>query len=367
MLDTAWDPPAADRLSSDCGAVMATKIPDGSVRAEMRVLFVTNMWPDQVRPWYGSFVYSQAQSLRTVGVDVDALAIRGYASNWHYASAAGDMLRRNIFGRYDVIHAHYGHSAVIARLDVRRPLVVSYCGDDLLGTPAPGHPTRMTRQSRALATAFAQVARVAAATITKSRQMELRLPRSARRRNHVIPNGVDLDAFAPIDRAVARSRLGWDPDQRVALFVGNPGIERKNHALAEAACELAARQCSGLRLQVAKGVPPDEIPVWMSAADALLHPSWSEGSPNAVKEAMACELPIVATPVGDVPERLSGIPGCYVVPPDRRAFADALLEAMTHKPCRAARTAVAELSIERVAEQVKGVYKSVLTNGRRFS
>src|SRR5205823_3619719 len=102
----------------------------------VRVLFVTNMWPDHVRPWYGSFVYSQARSLRAVGVEVDVLAIRGYASNWHYTSAAGEMVKRNVVGRYDVVHAHYGHSAIIARLDVRRPLVVSYCGDDLLGTPA---------------------------------------------------------------------------------------------------------------------------------------------------------------------------------------------------------------------------------------
>jgi glycosyltransferase involved in cell wall biosynthesis len=320
----------------------------------VRVLFVTNMWPDHERPWYGSFIYSQARSVRGLGVEVDVLPIRGYATNWEYLTAARSMVRRNFDGRYDVIHAHYGHSAVVARLDVRRPLVISYCGDDLLGTPSPRDPSQMTRSSRLLAGAFAQVARVAAATITKSTQMMLELPVSVQARNHVIPNGVDLEMFKPIDQRTARRQLGWDPEETVVLFVGNPAIARKNYVVAEQACALAA-----LRLRVAKGVAPDQIPIWMSAADALVHPSWSEGSPNVVKEAMACELPIVATPVGDVQERLQDVDGCHVVAGEPRAFADALLDAVGHHPCTAARAAVADLSLDRVARRVVEVYASV--------
>jgi glycosyltransferase involved in cell wall biosynthesis len=101
------------------------------------------------------------------------------------------------------------------------------------------------------------------------------------------------------------------------------------------------------------------MPIWMSASDVLVHPSWSEGSPNVVKEAMACELPIVATPAGDVPERLRGVPGCHVLPADDQAFAEALLDAVGNQPCRAARVAVSELSLERVATRVLSVYESV--------
>jgi teichuronic acid biosynthesis glycosyltransferase TuaC len=330
----------------------------------VRVLFVTNMWPDNERPWYGSFVHSQARSLTGIGVEVDVVAIRGYARKSAYLTAAGGMARRNLDRRYDVIHAHYGHSAVVARLDVRRPLVISYCGDDLLGTPSPAQPSRMTPRSHLLAKAFAQVARFAGATITKSEQMMLALPKSARARNHVIPNGVDLEMFKRVDRARARRRLGWDPDETVVLFVGNPAIARKNHGLAERAVRLASTRSPSLRLRVAKGVSPDQMPIWMSAADVLVHPSWSEGSPNVVKEAMACELPIVATPAGDVRERLRGVAGCHVLPADDRAFADALLEAVRHHPCPAARQAVADLSLARVAQRINGVYESV-TGSRR--
>jgi teichuronic acid biosynthesis glycosyltransferase TuaC len=334
------------------------------MRRPVRILFVTNMWPDRERPWYGSFVHSQARSLRGLGVDLDVLPIRGYASNWEYLTAAAKMARRNLDARYDVIHAHYGHSAVVARLDVRHPLVISYCGDDLLGTPSPAHPARMTPRSRLLAKMFAQFARCASATITKSRQMMLELPRGVRERNHLIPNGVDLEMFKRIDRAEARRRLGWDPDETVILFVGNPAIARKNYALAESAVQVAATRSSSFRLRVAKGVPPDQMPVWMSAADALVHPSWSEGSPNVIKEAMACELPIVATPVGDVPERLLGVDGCHVLPGEVRPFADALLDAVSHHPCSAARLAVADLSLDRVAQRVIGVYEQVLATRR---
>lgn len=325
----------------------------------MRVLFVTNMWPDEQRPWYGSFVYSQARSLRELGFELDVLAIRGYASKWQYATAAQSMIRRALRGDHDLVHAHYGYSAVIGRLDPRRPLVISYCGADLLGTSSPKRPARMTRGSLILARAFAQLSRVADATITKSRQMELELPRSARRRNHVIPNGVDLQMFRRTDQASARARLGWPVSEKVALFVGDPAKTRKNFPLAERAVAQAARVRPDLRLRVANDVAPEDVPIWMSAADALIHPSWSEGSPNTVKEAMACELPVVATAVGDVSERLHGVAGCHAPAPNAAAFADAVLDAIEHHPCPAARTAVADVALSRVAERVAAVYESV--------
>jgi glycosyltransferase involved in cell wall biosynthesis len=326
----------------------------------MRVLYVTNMWPDDQRPWYGSFINSQARSLEALGIELDVLYVPGYVSNWEYVRGAFRALGRNL-RTYDVVHAHFGHSAIVARMNFRAPLVISYCGDDLLGKSDPACPGRPTRGSWRLARAFAQVAWAASATITKSEDMERRLPHARRARNHVIPNGVDLEFFAPMDKREARQRLGWKSDEKAVLFVGKPDLVVKNHALAEAACTRAARECSELRLRVAWAIPPEDIPVWMSAADALVFPSWSEGSPNAVKEAMACELPIVAAPVGDVPERLHGIPGCYVVPRDEQHFAEALLKALRYGRCPEGRMAVAELSLMRVAKQVVDVYDSVVT------
>lgn len=329
----------------------------------MRVLFVTNMWPERNRRWYGNYIHSQAQSLIARGLDLDVLVMRGYARRWEYVRGAGRVLLRNFTSQYDVIHAHYGYSGIVARLDIRAPLVISYCGDDLLGTPDPARPDRMTFGSRALAGAFAQAGRLARATITKSEEMGRRLPRTVHARNHVIPNGVDLESFAPSDQLAARRRLGWPPEEKVALFVGNPRDPRKNYSLAEAAYTLALASCPRLVLRIAHGVDPGAIPLYMNAADTLVFSSRSEGSPNVVKEAMGCELPIVATPVGDVPERLRGVAGCWVVRADPEEFAVAILNAVRHGPAPAGRAAVAELSMDRVAQRVEEIYRSVARDG----
>jgi glycosyltransferase involved in cell wall biosynthesis len=321
----------------------------------MRVLFVTNMWPDEERPWYGNFIKTQAESLERAGVELDVLPIRGYASKRAYAGAVGTVRRMTSERDYDVVHAHYGHAGVVARMQRRSPIVVSYCGDDVLGTPA--EEGGLTPRSRAEAAVFRQLSHVAAATITKSEEMERALPRSRRARNHVIPNGVDVARFAPQPRDEARRELGWDPGEPIALFVGDPAIARKNHKLAAAATEHAAASLPGLRLQVAKGFTPAQIPTLMSAADALLMTSLWEGSPNVVKEAMAAELPVVGVPAGDVEERLRGVEGCFVRPYDAAALGDALVQAIRHGRSPAAREAVSALSLENVARRVIDVYE----------
>lgn len=319
----------------------------------MRVLFLTNMWPDEERPWYGAFVKSQADSLERLGVELDVLAIRGYAGRGAYAQAAARIARLNRARPHDVVHAHYGHSAVVGRLQLRAPLIVSYCGDDLLGTRTP--EGGLTARSRVEAAVFSQLARVSAATITKSAEMERALPAAVRHRNHVIPNGVDLERFRPIARDEARRRLGWELGERTVLFLANPAIAAKNHPLAVATCE----RLPGVRLQVAHDLPAADVPLLLSAADALLFTSISEGSPNVVKEAMAAELPVVSTPVGDVPERLRGVRGCHVCEPHPEALARALEDALEGGRSPEARAAVAPLSSEAVARRVLDLYERV--------
>jgi glycosyltransferase involved in cell wall biosynthesis len=176
----------------------------------------------------------------------------------------------------------------------------------------------------------------------------------------VIPNGVDLDRFRPIPRSEARNRLGWDEHQPTAIFVGHPEIPVKNFGLAQEVHRRLAVSRPGLQLRVATAERPEDIPVWMSAADALLLTSHAEGSPNVVKEAMACELPVVSTPVGDVPERLAGVDGCRVCPPEAGALATALDSAVSHGRAPGARVAVAPLGSDAVAQRVLGVYASVI-------
>jgi glycosyltransferase involved in cell wall biosynthesis len=322
----------------------------------LRALFITSMWPDEERPHYGTFIQTQAQSLEESGVAVDVLAIRGYVTPLAYPLARPRikaLLKRR---HYDTIHVHTGHAATVGLLGVQTPTVLSFVGGDVLGNPTDqGLPLA----SRLEALVLRQLGWAAIRTITKSREMQDALPRGLRARNRVIPNGVNLDAFAPQPRAAARARLGWDLNEPVALFLGDPSDPRKNVSLARAAVAEARRGCPSLRLHIGWGSRPSEIPNLMWAADALLFTSRSEGSPNVVKEAMAAALPIVATPVGDVPERLSGVASCFVASPDPRSFADALLDALASERAPAARAAVQDLSLQRVAGQVVALYEEI--------
>ena len=328
----------------------------------VRVLFVTSLWPDVDRPWHGTFVKTQADSLREAGIDVDVLPIRGWQGPGEYVKACAHAARLNADSAYDVVHAHYGHGGVVGRLSLRTPLVLSYTGSDLNGKPVSD--TKTTRRSRAEAWVFRRLAYLAATTITKSREMEALLPARCRSRNHVIPNGVDLQRFRRIPKEEARARLGWPREERSVLCVGDPAKPWKGLELAEHAAAALRARVPDARLRVAWQVAPEEIPVWMSAADALILPSRAEGSPNVIKEAMAMELPIVATPVGDVPERLDGIPGCFVRPGDPEQMGEALTLAVEHGPVPEAREAAADLSLERVAQRVIDVYRVVLARRR---
>jgi len=317
------------------------------------VLFITNMWPDQQRPYYGSFIASQAKSLSRASVAVDVLYVRGFLGVQAYVKALIEIPRVARSASYDLIHVHTGHMAAVSVRCRRQPLVISFCGGDLLGEP---RESGITRKSKIEVALFRQVARTATLTITKSEEMEHALPLALRTRNYILPNGVDLDVFAPRSRHAARAALGWDIGEKVILFLGDPKDPRKNVALAREAVEMVQTRMPSARLHVAWGVSPHEVPTLMNGADCLLFPSRSEGSPNVIKEAMACALPIVATPVGDIPERLSGVRDCYVREASPAALAEALVRALEGGRAGDARAAVGSLGIGIVASRLTEIY-----------
>lgn len=277
-----------------------------SHRQRPQVLVVTNMWPHESNSTYGIFVKRQVESLSSLGVNCEVLFLDGYRSRLAYARTALHMFRLNWSRcRPRLVHGHGGETALAVRWFFRAPVIVSFCGDDLLGTPRPDGV--LTRASRIRRRILRRCAGLMTATITKSREMEATLPAHAQRRNLVLPNGVDRSLFRPRDRDAARQRLGWPLGERVVLFAADPAVDRKRYWLAEAACREAQATLGPIRLEVATGVAPDLVPHLMAAADSLLLTSAIEGSPNVVKEAVTCGLPVVSTDVGDVREVLAGI------------------------------------------------------------
>jgi glycosyltransferase involved in cell wall biosynthesis len=176
----------------------------------------------------------------------------------------------------------------------------------------------------------------------------------------VLPSGLDFDLFRVLPRDEARARLGWPLEKRLVLFAGNPEVPRKRHPLAKAAMEVLNRTLPA-ELVVAWGVPHSEIPLYMNACDAFLFTSMQEGSPNVVKEALACDLPVVSVPIGDTAERLRGIDGCELVEGERPEALAAALERVLRRGQRVAgRIAVASLAEEAITARLIDVYRAAI-------
>jgi teichuronic acid biosynthesis glycosyltransferase TuaC len=324
----------------------------------LQILMVTGAYPTSEIPHWGTFIKSQVESLRAEGVTVTVIHPPAGPMPLRYARALLQVILRSASGRYDLIHGHYGLWALLARLQWRIPVVVSFLGDDLLGTPGPdGTPTAKSCFVIRLST---WLSRHADAVIVKSDEMAQRLPAGVN--PAVIPNGVDFQLFRPIPRAEARAALGWDPAKFYVVFGNDPGIPRKGFPLArDAVARLTARGLS-VELIVANRLPQDQLVLYLNASNALLLSSVWEGSPNIVKEAMACNVPVVAADVGDVRQVIGATAGCTVCARDAEELAAGLQAAIEHPGPTTGRRDIQHLELSLVARRILAVYQRVLAH-----
>lgn len=319
-----------------------------------RVLVVTNLWPTDSDPSYGSFVQAQMESLRLLGVEFETLFINGRTSRRNYLRAYPELWRRLNEQQFDIVHAHFGLSGLVARAQFNLPLVVTFHGDDVMGRPT--RSGSITPMGRFFQVSSFLLAPMASAVIVQNREMKRRLKLASAR---IIPCGVDLNLFEPVDRNEARKSLGLDLEKRFVLFPYNPAEQRKRFDLIEAAVALARKQLPQLEILQVRGKAHQEIPLYMNAADVLVMASMIEGSPMTVKEAMAVNLPVVGVDVGDVPELIGSTEGCYIVPREAGPIAEKIVEVCRHSVRTRGREHIARLSTENVAKEIVEVYAAV--------
>ena len=256
----------------------------------MKVLFVGSGNHGKISP----ILKSQGDSLAAAGVEVEYFLIKGKGLKGYleHTSPLKKYVKEN---RIDVIHAHYSMSAFAASLAGVKPIVVSLMGSDV----------KATESYKLVIRFFARFFHWRA-IIVKSQDMykDLRIKRAL-----IVPNGVNLDLFKPMDKATCRHSLGWDAEKIHVLFPANPFRPEKDFALAQKSVGLLDKN---LEIHVFEQVEHQKTPLYFNAADVVLLTSKWEGSPNVVKEALACGCPIVSTDVGDVSERIAGVEGCYV-------------------------------------------------------
>lgn len=303
----------------------------------------------------------QIESVRDFGLQIDTVELSGIGK-LKYLLVLPRVCR--LARRADVVHAHYGYCGWLAWIALKlsrsgAPLVISFMGSDLLGEPRNTEGD-LTWFSKLMVRANILLASLAQQVIVKSRQLaEVIAPTTAT----LIPNGIDTESFRPIDRAQARSQVRLPRQGRLVLFPGNPHNPRKNYPLASAAVEAASNQL-GQAIELVRlwGVSPDRVADYMNACDVMLITSLLEGSPNVVKEAMACELPVIGVDVGDVPELLRDVSRCAVCNRDPQEIARRLAECFLSPGRSDGRQILIGrgLDLASVARRVIGVYEQAL-------
>jgi glycosyltransferase involved in cell wall biosynthesis len=306
----------------------------------MRALVVTNMYPTRTRPALGSYVRDQVEALRRIpGVDVELFAFEpgGVGA---YLTAAREAARRYRAEPFDVVHAHFGLTLYPARVARGRAHVVTLHGTDL------SHP-----RSRPITLAGLRLMDMVA---TASEELSARVPRWAfAEARAVLPAGVEVRRFQPIPRSEARAKLGLDPTGPYLLFAADPARPEKRH-------DLAAAVAGEVPLLTLGDVEPEAVPLWINAANAVLAPSDREGFGLSVLEALACDVPVLATPVGVARDALDGVEGAYCGPFELPAWQRALAPHLENPDPRiAGRARAEEFSCDRMAERVLAAWKSL--------
>ncbi len=321
----------------------------------MRVLCLTSGLPSEVNPQAGIFVKEQVDSLRQLGVQVETLDVAGKGRPLNYVKAAARLFRLVREKKFDLVHAHYGLCVLVAHAQCRAPVVACFHGGDVLEDPSQ---TRLrTVLDKLLIGLNRLFMRHARAIIVQSREMKdaLGLPHA-----RIVPFGVNLALFHPLDRMQACLRLGLDAARRRMLFANNPAIPLKQFQLAERVFDLVRKTCPETDLVVLGKEPRERVPLFMNACDVLILTSLTEGSPNVVKEAMACNLPIVSTDVGDVREVIGATPSCFVVSGGADEMAARIIGIFSSGQRSNGFAAIQSLSAEAVARRTLEVYRAAI-------
>lgn len=255
----------------------------------MRILVVASYNKGRFAP----FILEQTEALKSQGCEVDFFGLQGKGLQG-YLKNLPSLKRKVEEFRPDVVHAHYGLSGLFANLQRRVPVVTTYHGSDI-------------NDKKALP--FSQLAMQLSAwnVFVSKKTLEIARPK---KKYILLPCGIDVSDMQRTEKNEARQKMNLLASKKYVLFAGAFDNAVKNAQLAKEAVDLL--QDDQVELLELKGYKRDEVTLLMCAVDAFLMTSHMEGSPQVVKEAMACGCPIVSVDVGDVKERVEGVKGCFV-------------------------------------------------------
>ena len=325
----------------------------------MKILIVGNNKPGHFAP----FVEEQARALQLQGCDVVFFGVQGKGL-MGYLRCLPALKRAIKQHQPDLIHAHYGLSGLLANLQRRVPVVTTYHGSDI-------NKPNILRFSKIAMRLSAHNIFVSQRNVTLALSPNSLITSRLKKRYTLLPCGVNLPLpWCELQTQwVEQLTLNqWvqeklQLDAKHVLFAGAFDNAVKDASLAKAAINELANEGVKVELIELKGFNRDQVNSLMYNCDTLLMTSKTEGSPQVIKEAMACGCPIVSVDVGDVAERVSGVEGCYVVSSrEPAAIAKALQQALAFSGKTNGRQRIIEMGLnnEQVAERLMAIYERLL-------
>ena len=290
---------------------------------------------------YAPFITEQVEAVEKQGVEcnyfgVDGKGIIGYLRQIPKLRKAIREFRPN------VIHAHYGLCGLLANYQRRIPVVTTYHGSDI------NDPKVLLLSKRSIHRSRFNI-------FVSQKNVDIARPRKD---FALIPCGINLEDYPIIDKAAARRQMRLSPSGKYVLFAGAFDNPVKNAPLAKAAMALV-QEAELLEL---KGFSRSQVAILMQAADAFLMTSFTEGSPQVIKEALACGCPIVSVDVGDVQERIKGIDGCVISSREPESLARSIRNALAYEGRTSGRESIEKngFSNDFIAARIISVYKRIV-------
>lgn len=292
---------------------------------------------------YAPFITEQVEAIKKQGVECEYFGVDGNGI-WGYLRQIPKLRKAIQRIHPDIIHAHYGLCGLLANFQRKIPVVTTYHGSDI------NDPRVFRFSNRAIQRSRFNI-------FVSQRNIEIAKPKKD---YALIPCGIDLEDYPLVEKDDARRQMGIDATKKYVLFAGAFDNPVKNASLAKAAMKFVPEA----ELLELKGYTRPQVATLMQSVDAFLMTSHTEGSPQVIKEALACGCPIVSVDVGDVKERISGIEGCFVSEPSPESLAHTILSAFSYKNRTQGRSLIEKSGLTNsiIANRIIDVYSDLLSN-----